>query len=274
MKDKNKEEFVKYMYEVIRSGELPKNAALLAYSFILSFVPLIIILISFSGHLALPSKEVYEILKFILPEDAYEIVLDVTDEVLTSSALGKISFIPLIYFTSHATRAVIRTTDSVYTEGKRRGGIKLYVISVMYAMVLLLALCFLLSSVVFGDILIEYFFSLFSLPEGGMIMRWVSILRFVFAFFILWGFLCMVYAASPNVRLVFSDVYYGALFSSVGWIIISAGFSFYVNNFSSYGLLFGSLGGIFILLVWLYISSYIMLLGVYINRGVCKDDKR
>lgn len=263
------ERFITYMAGIIKSGILPQKASQLAYSFVLSFIPLTVLLISFLGRFALPSDEVYAFMKIMLPKDAYEIVSGIIDEVIISADIGKLSVFPLIYFSSHATRAVIRTTDSVYSETPQRGGIKLYLISVIYAVLLFICIGILLVAVVFGDVLLKYFFGLFQISSSGMIWQIADIVRFLFAFFILWGFLSMVYIASPNVKLRFRQVYIGSLFSSAGWIAVSRIFGYYVNNFSGYGILFGSLGGIFILLVWLYISSYIMLVGVYINKALC-----
>ena len=140
--------------------------------------------------------------------------------------------------------------------------------SVVYAVILLLSLAVLLVMVVFGEIILYHIFEQLSLSNEDAWINITNILRFISAFFILWGFLSVVYAASPNLKLRLRDVYIGSFFSSVAWIFISWIFGIYVNNFSGYGILFGSLGGIFILLVWLYISSYIMLLGVYINRAL------
>ena len=57
----------------------------------------------------------------------------------------------------------------------------------------------------------------------------------------------------------------GAIFTTLGWLVTSTIFSYYVNNFSRYTITYGSLGGIIILLIWLYISSIIIVLGGEIN---------
>ena len=259
--------FVNYIYGIIKCGELTLNASALAYSFVLSFVPLIVMFLSLLGYFAIPDSGVYETLEFFLPSEVYEVVMMITRQVLCSPEVGKYSVIPFIYFISRACRAVIRTTDEVYGCGKR-GGIRLYILSFVYSAFLPAMMVVMLVSVVFGGTIIDMAFAFFNIPEGGFAEAAVNVLRFAFSLAVLWGFLCVVYIASPSVRLYPRDVYKGALFGSVMWSIVSMIFSFYVNNFSGYGILYGSLGGIFILLVWLYMSSYIMLLGVYINRWV------
>ena len=271
--NERKRRFILYMYDIIRSGILPQGASQLAYSFVLAIIPLLVMLISFLGRFALPADEIYMSMKLLLPSQAYEIVYGILEEIMDSAALGTVSVFTFVYFTSVAARAVIRTTDSVYAMPLRRRGLHLFVLSLIYAVIMILCLMLLLIVVVFGDIIMEYVFEYTHMKESESIMRLVDILRISGSFFVIWGILCFVYAASPKIKLKLSQVYKGALFASAGWMLSGVIFSFYVSNFSSYGVLFGSLGGIFVLLVWLYVSSYIMLLGIHINHAfmVCRE---
>jgi len=266
--NERKNRFLIYMYRVIKSGAAAQGACQLAYSFILAFVPLLIMLVSFLGKISLPADEIYISLEFLLPKEAYEIVRGMLDEIINSSAVGTISIFTFIYFISVAARSVIRITDNVYSEHGRRGGIRLFILSPVYASVIIVCFMLLLVLIVFGELIVEYFFELLKLKQYGYIMYVVDMLRIFGAFALIWGILCLVYAMVPSEKLKIRDVYKGALFATTGWIVASMAFSFYVSNFSDYGILFGSLGGIFVLLVWLYISSYIMILGIYVNRAL------
>jgi membrane protein len=75
----------------------------------------------------------------------------------------------------------------------------------------------------------------------------------------------LLYWIAPSRRLRLKEVMPGALFSTVGWIVTSVLFSVYVNQFSDFTKTYGSLGGVMILLIWLYISSIIILAGGEIN---------
>jgi membrane protein len=74
-----------------------------------------------------------------------------------------------------------------------------------------------------------------------------------------------LYQIAPNRRLSIRDVIPGALFTSLGWIVTSVLFAFYVNHWGTYTKIYGSIGGIIVLLIWLNISSIIILLGGEIN---------
>jgi membrane protein len=68
--------------------------------------------------------------------------------------------------------------------------------------------------------------------------------------------------------LGFREVVPGAVIASLGWVIVSIAFSYYIDNFGNYSKVYGSLGGIIALLMWLYVSSIIILMGAEINASL------
>jgi membrane protein len=92
-----------------------------------------------------------------------------------------------------------------------------------------------------------------------------SLLRFPIVFVLLAFAMAFVYWAAPNISIPFRWVSPGALLFIIGWIVFTVGFAFYVANFGSYQSTYGTLGGVVILLIWLYMSSLIMLLGAELN---------
>ncbi|HZJ82972.1 MAG TPA: YihY/virulence factor BrkB family protein, partial [Clostridia bacterium] len=78
----------------------------------------------------------------------------------------------------------------------------------------------------------------------------------------------VVYRCLPSRRMGWLEVFPGAIFSAVGWLAISMGFSFYVDNFGNYSRFYGSIGGLIALLVWLYLSAVVILIGGEINAAL------
>ncbi|MCP6711424.1 YihY family inner membrane protein, partial [Klebsiella pneumoniae] len=74
-----------------------------------------------------------------------------------------------------------------------------------------------------------------------------------------------LYALAPNIKIKFKSVLPGALFASIVWILRTAAFGFYVSNFSNYSKTYGSIGGIIVLMLWLYITGFIIIVGAEIN---------
>ena len=75
----------------------------------------------------------------------------------------------------------------------------------------------------------------------------------------------ILYSVAPNVKTKLKSVLPGAIFTSVIWLLGSFAFGFYISNFGNYSKTYGSIAGIIILLIWLYLTSFIIIIGAEIN---------
>jgi membrane protein len=132
----------------------------------------------------------------------------------------------------------------------------------------LLALAFIVASglMLIGPQVAGWFAGLAGLDEA-----WVALwgwLRFPAALFLLAVVLSVVYRIVPDTDRSFWSATPGALFAVIAWAIASLGFSFYLANFANRGLTYGSLGTAVGLLVYLYLSASVVLLGAEVNAAV------
>ena len=67
------------------------------------------------------------------------------------------------------------------------------------------------------------------------------------------------------------EVLPGAGFSTLGWLVVSMAFAYYVDNFARFSAIYGSIGGVMILLIWLYLSAVIILIGGELNAALAFD---
>jgi membrane protein len=112
---------------------------------------------------------------------------------------------------------------------------------------------------------------------AGLDEAWVALwgwLRFPAALLLLWAVLSVVYRFVPDTDRSFWSATPGAIFAVIAWPIASVGFSIYLSNFAGRGLTYGSLGTAVGLLVFLYISAWIVLLGAEINDAVYRTRRR
>ena len=74
-----------------------------------------------------------------------------------------------------------------------------------------------------------------------------------------------MYRYAPAKKIPWKEAYPGAIVSTFGWLIVSLGFSYYINNIANYSRLYGSIGAVFVLMTWLYITSIILIIGAEFN---------
>lgn len=243
----------------------------LAYSLILSFFPFLIFLITLVGYSSIKSGDVLASLGVILPRNAYELTERTIVEIVEVRKGNLLSFslIATIWSASAGFKAVIRGLNKAYDEEEKRGFIKLQLLSILCTIVLVFIILVAFLLLVLGGVLENYIVCCYKF--SGVYKLLLRIGRyFIMATSMILGFAAL-YHYTPARRLTWKEGLPGALFTTVGWLITSNGFSFYVDNFNNYSRIYGSIGAVIVLMVWLFISSIIIIMGGELNATLAFD---
>lgn len=237
----------------------------LAYYLMLSFFPFMLFLITLIGYSPLSSVEVLDNLYKFLPQSIVELTKSTISEVFDNQHTGLlwVSILLMIWTSSSAFRAVIKGVNKAYDFKDNRSFIKRAIISMIGILSLAIIIILALGMLVFGNVIGIYIIN--RIPFHIFFSFLWHMFRYAFVFIVMIFIFAMIYMFAPAKRLKLKDVVPGAIFSTVGWIAVSFGFSFYINNFNNYSRFYGSLGAVFILMTWLFLISIIFILGVEIN---------
>ncbi len=255
----------------VKEDDLFGTASQLAYSLLVAFFPFIIFLMTVIGNSNLEEEVVLNYLSRVLPGEAFSLVENTVVEVLNHENIGLLSFslIFAIWSASRGIVAIIKSLNKAYDEEEKRGFFERYAVSFFSTIIFAFAILLVLIAFVLGNViknaLMEY------LPEPELIAGLWQLLRYTLGIGMIVLTFAVVYHFTPSRRLGWKEVFPGAIAASIGWIFTSIAFSFYVNNFANYTRFYGSIGAIIILLTWLYLSSFIILLGGEINAMVSKN---
>ncbi|SDT29031.1 membrane protein [Paenibacillaceae bacterium GAS479] len=266
-------DFGKNMFSRFQDDEVPALGAQLTYYLLLSFFPFLIFLVSLLGYLNLNGDELINEFILMLPEDGGNTVRTILSEVSVGSSgtLLSIGMIGTIWAASNGINAVIKGINKAYDEEENRPFWKVRGISLLATIVLAIVIILVVVLLIFGRVIGEYMFQKLDYPAGfEPIWTVVSFLLPLAAMILVFT---LLYWITPNRKLNFRDVLPGACFATIGWIVTSILFSFYVSQFGNYTKTYGSLGGVIVLLVWLYLSSIIIVLGGEINAALRFDQE-
>ncbi|MFC4775216.1 YihY/virulence factor BrkB family protein [Paenibacillus sp. GCM10023252] len=257
--------FARNLIYRFRDDEVPALGAQLTYYFILAFFPFLIFLISIIGFMQLSQDSVIHEFIRILPQETGAAVQNILDEVTANKSQALLSFgmLATIWAASNGVNAVIKGLNKAYDEEETRPFWKVRGLAVLATMVLAIVIVLSMLMLVFGKSIGEYLFEWMNYP-AGFEMIW-GIVKYAIPLLGMCVVFLLLYRMTPNRKLTFREVLPGSIFTTVGWIVTSILFSFYVNNFGNYTKTYGSLGGIIVLLIWLYLSSIIIILGGEIN---------
>ena len=265
LKLRNKLNLLIHLIAKIKKDDVFALASQLAYYLVLSFFPFMLFLMTLVGFSNLSSSEILEGLSVMLPKSILELTQSTVREVFDNQYKGLlgISILLMIWTSSSAFKAVIKSVNKAYNFKEDRSFIKLSIISMLGILALALIIILALTMLVFGNVIGDYIKSTDSLYKI-IIILW-NIFRYVFIFIVMIFIFIAIYKLAPAKKLTWKEVIPGSIFSTLGWVLVSFGFSFYIDNFNNYSRFYGSLGAVFILMTWLFLISIIFILGVEIN---------
>ncbi|BCZ49147.1 hypothetical protein psyc5s11_52140 [Clostridium gelidum] len=262
---RNKIDLLIHLIAKIEKDDVFALASQLAYYLVLSFFPFMLFLMTLVGFSNLSSSDILEGLSVVLPKTILELTQSTVKEVSDNQYTGLLglSILLMIWTASSAFKAIIKSVNKAYNFKENRSFIKISIISMLGILALALTIILSLAMLVFGNVIGEYIKNSNQLYK--MILIIWNIFRYAFIFIIMIFIFASIYKLAPAKKLKWKEVIPGSIFSTIGWILVSFGFSFYIDNFNNYSRFYGSLGAVFILMTWLFLISIIIILGVEIN---------
>ncbi|SFE30187.1 membrane protein [Lentibacillus persicus] len=262
--------FGKELFQRISDDDIAGVAAQLAYFLLLSLFPFLLFLMTLLGYLPLDSGNVTSFIERYAPGEINELINENVSELVNnqSGSLLSVGIIGTLWAASNGVNAIMKGFNRAYKVDEDRSFIvmRLIAIGLTIAMVFVIAMAFLLP--VFGKMIGEYIFSFVGMSEGFLAV-WDT-LRWGVSSVVIFIVLLALYRLAPNMRIYFKNVVWGALFATVGWQLVSLGFSFYVNSMGNYTATYGSLGTVIVLMIWFYLSGIIIMVGGVINAMLRK----
>jgi membrane protein len=260
-----KKGFGRELADRVKDMDVTGLGAQLAFFFLLSIFPLLLFLITLLPYLNLSKDQVYDFLVEIMPGEIYLLIEETLNEILTTQNTGLLSFgiIATIWSASLGMDALIKSLNFSYGVEENRPLIVSRGMSIVLTILMIFILIIALVLPIFGHQIGLFIFSYLG-QEEGFLELWGAI-RFVIPSLIIFLVCAVIYWVAPNIRLDLKSVLAGAVFTTVGWLIISYGFSIYINNFGNFSATYGSIGGIIILMLWLYLSAMLLLIGGQVN---------
>ena len=254
-----------YFIVKVNSDDIFALGAQLAYYLMLSFFPFLIFLMTIVGFSRLNSADILDGLRAILPNNVFSLIDTTVVELVDTQNAGLLgaSIILTIWSASSGFRAVIKGLNKAYNVKDSRSFIKRSFVAIIFTLALAVIIVLTLAMLVFGELIGRYLLTI--LPFEEVIISIWNLGRYLIVIsMMIWIFACM-YRYTPAKKIPWREVYPGAIISTLGWIVVSLGFSYYINNIANYSRLYGSVGAVFVLMTWLYITSMILILGAEFN---------
>ncbi|MES2964277.1 MAG: YihY/virulence factor BrkB family protein [Bdellovibrionota bacterium] len=259
--------FWKVLYKEISEDNVTTGAASLAYYLLLALFPLMIFMLSLLPYLPIEDlhAKVMGLFASAMPGDAAKAVEGTIAEVTQDKKGGLLSFgaVMTLWAASAGMYAIMQQLNITYDVTESRPFWKARGISILMTLMFIVLIVGAFAMIVFGDAIQVYVEN--ALGIGGSLDIAFSVLRYALALvFMSLGF-ALLYYFGPDVKQDFKFVTPGSVIGVLVLVSASLGFNFYVERFGNYAATYGSLGAVIVLMLWLYITGLVILLGSEIN---------
>lgn len=271
-------ETAKKVYEKFVAEEVTTNAAQVAFYFIFALFPLLLVLLNiiglFLGAAEGVKEELFTYLQQVAPPSAIKLVQDTINEITTEGGGGKLTFgVLLALWSASAGVDNIRIAlNDVYDLEETRPWWKYKLVSVLLTLGIALLIFLALGIVFYGGQFLNLLVSPLGLAiSSSFILTVFSIITVGIALILSFA---LLYNFAPNHDpWEWHWITPGAITAIILWIILSLGFRLYLEYFDSYSKTYGSVGAIIVLLLWLYLTAMVILIGGIVNSVIEKKAK-
>ena len=253
------------------NGTLGIRAASIAFNFFLAVFPGLLFLSTLIPYIPIPNfqTELMDLLEQLIPSDTFETIEETLADIVMypRSSLLSIGCITTIIIVSNGVTAVIRAFNSSINVHETRSFVNLRVSSLIMVGLITVLLATAIALLIFGRTILAYLIAkriLFGTFSTVMfyVVQWLIILSLCIVS------VSVIYYFAPAKRTHMGFISTGSVMATLLLLATSAGFGYYLANFSNYNALYGSIGTLIAILVWLNINSNILLLGFELNLSI------
>ena len=266
----------KFVIKGFRRGVLVTRASSIAFNLLMALLPATIFVFTLIPFIPIPNfqEELIKLFESILPVNAYNLMESTIIDIVTnkSGSLLLVMFFATIVFSTNGIHAVIHSFVTTSHNFKSRSWVNQRKVSVIILMTGLIMIAIAGALIIFGKMainaLVEY-----DILEKSLVISIFVLLKWIVVILLLFLAISFLYYLAPAKRHDFRFVTAGSTLATLLFIITSLGFSAYVNNFGPYNKIYGWIGTLMVILLWLYLNSIALLIGFELNVSI-KDARQ
>lgn len=258
----------------IAEHDVGKSAAALTYYLLFAMFPLLVFVSNLLGLLDLDVASISKALMPIMPDDVVNLLeaylYYVTDS--SSQVMLWFSLVFTVWFPFRAVKSLMEDVRIAYQLGKPPRPVLYAIRQFLFTIVFLVIILVLFLLAVLGRRFVSTVTAWLGIDDilniSPVFLNLWQYLRFVLLAAIMCAVLGLLYAASQDKRQATKTIMPGVAIAMTAWLVVSIGFSIYVENFANYSVIYGTLGAVIVLLMWLYMTSFILILGAEYNASL------
>lgn len=258
--------------QTMHQKNIPLHAAYAAYFLILSIFPALLLVLSMLRYTGLTVEDLIWVIGDFFPQPLMETAEELVYSIYfhSSSTVVGVAAVTALWSASRGMYGILRGLNAIYGVSEDRGYLYIRGISVVYTFLFLLVLLLTLVLHVFGNSILK----MLTMVDNKVLIFLMDLVDFRFFLLLILQSLLftLMFMTLPNKRNRFLDSLPGGVLSSLGWLVYSDLYSIYVEHFSNYANIYGSVYAIALCMLWLYCCMSILFYGGALNRYLMEKE--
>jgi membrane protein len=271
-------EVLKFFIEGIQKNSLTTRASSLAFRFFLALFPTIIFVFALIPYIPIDNfqEELLLLIQSVLPEDAYELTNDTINSLIKDKdgSLLSFGFLFALYLASNGINSMLIAFNESYHSLKESSFFETRIRSLFLLFIIMILMITAIGLIVFSATITNYLISNNFISSNYLlyILSGVKFIVLLLVFF--FGISSIYYFGTTRIKK-FRFISAGSTLATLLSILLSSGFAYYVNNFDTYNKVYGSIGTLMVIMLWLYFNSLVLLIGFELNASIshAKENK-
>jgi len=260
-----------FFFKRFKEGELQTRAQSLAFSFFLALFPAIIFLFTLIPYIPLDHFQdtLLQLIKTFLPTNTYEAAHTTIEDIIRHQRGGLLSigFFLALFISTEGVLALMKWFNKSFHGRELRSNFKQRLVA-LFLTISLASLVILAIALILGGELLSYYLVEKSLLKNTFNLTLISLGKWLILLMLCITAISLLYYAGPSHRQRIKFITAGSSLATLLVVTTSIGFNFYITNFGGYNKVYGSIGTLMIILVWLYINSLVLLIGFELNVAI------
>ncbi len=271
--------FLKIFFHNISEDEIMDRSNGVAYNFILATFPAIIFLFTLTPYInkffsVINRAAIIQFMGDYLPASMNDTISTTVLDIVSNQRGGllTIGFVFALYLATNGMMALMRAFNACYRTVERRNPFRMRLTATGLTFMLAVAILLAVTLLIVGQLVLNYMMAnlaqFSSLNVDGYTIQMLFVLRFAVIFIVFFISISFIYYFGPAVHYNWNFFSIGSLLATVAIILVSYVFSIYITNFGSYNKVYGSIGALIAMMVWIQLITMILLFGYEVNASL------
>ncbi|MCB0760510.1 MAG: YihY/virulence factor BrkB family protein [Flavobacteriales bacterium] len=262
---------MRFFVEGLQKGAVTTRAAAISFRLFLAVFPALILLLSIIPLVPIDDfqESLFSNIQGFFPGDTFDLVETTLDDLINRkhNTLLSIGFLLVLFYSSSSVNAILTGFSGSYNVEHKGNPVVFRLLSLLLMLVLTIFILMAVVLIIFSGMVFDYLKEFNFIPDDGIILL-LNIARWLITLFLIYMSISTLYNVGDYKGRRWKTFSAGASFATLFFIIASLGFAWFVNNFAQYNTLYGSLGTLLLLLIWINFNCNILLLGFELNASI------